>query len=90
MIIASILTEITNYIKSIEEEVNYENWHVSLSRKETQQFEYDTMIAMNHTKRIDKIDSDLIEELIKSLKDMGIDTVTEKNGTIIYVYKTLV
>jgi len=90
MIIASILTEITNYIQSIEKEVNYKNWHVSLSWKETQQFNFDTMIAMNHTKRIDKIDSALIEELIKSLKDMGIDTVIENNGTIIYVYKTLV
>lgn len=90
MITASILIEITNYIKSIEQEVNYKNWHVSLSWKETQQFEYDTMIAMNHTKRIDMIDSDFIEQLIKSLTDIGIDTVIENNGTIIYVYKTLI
>lgn len=89
MIVASIIAEITNHIKNIEGEVNYENWHVSLSWKEIKQFEYDTMKAMKHIRRIDSIDSDLIEDLIKSLNDMRIDTDIENNPTTIYVYKTL-
>jgi len=90
MIIASIIKEITDHIEMIEGEDNYENWHVSLSSKETVLFEYDTMKAMRHVKRIDTIDSNLIEDLLESLNDMGIDTETEKNPKIIYVFKTLV